>query len=288
VRVLIFGADGQAGRALQASAPAGARLVAMGRAGCDFCDENSIRGAIRNSACDAIINAAAFTGVDQAESDHELAHLVNATAPGIIAAEAVKLGLRLVHLSTDYVFDGQSAMPYKPSSAPNPINTYGVTKLLGERAVLDSGVAALIVRTSWVHAGAGKNFTLTMLSLMRERPSIKVVCDQIGTPTWAQTLAQSIWGLLATRAGGIFHVTDAGVASWYDFAVAIGEEALATGLIERIPRIVPIPAIEYPTPAKRPAFGVLDKSDTWSILGSPAPHWRQSLRQMLKELPRHG
>jgi dTDP-4-dehydrorhamnose reductase len=288
VRALVFGADGQAGRALRASAPRNVLVVPMARGGCDLRDGEAIRSAVKGADCGLIINAAAFTAVDLAEADQETAQAVNGSAPGIMAEEAARIGARFVQISTDYVFDGQSASPYLPSSEPNPINSYGASKLAGERAVLEAAPDALVVRTSWVYASAGKNFVLTMLRLMRERPSIRIVGDQIGTPTWAGTLAKAIWSLADARASGIMHATDAGVASWYDFAAGIAEEAKVFALIDRIPEIVPIPSTEYPLPARRPAYSVLDKAATWSILGGPAPHWRQSLRQMLKELRQHG
>jgi dTDP-4-dehydrorhamnose reductase len=191
-----------------------------------------------------------------------------------------------VHLSTDFVFDGSSSRAYLPGDAPRPLGVYGVTKLGGERRALGGGCAGIVLRTAWVYAAEGRNFVLTMLRLMRGREQVKVVCDQIGTPTWASGLARAVWGLMdADAESGIHHWTDLGVASWYDFAVAIHEEALACGLLKRPIEILPIETSEYPTRARRPAFSVLDTSATRALLpNTPAVHWRGNLRTMLNEL----
>jgi dTDP-4-dehydrorhamnose reductase len=202
---------------------------------------------------------------------------MTAAAPGAMAAAALTAGARFVHVSTDFVFDGRSPTPYAPSAEAEPLGAYGRTKLDGERAVLAAHPGALIVRTAWVYAARGGNFVHTMLRLMRERPEVRVVGDQLGTPTHAQGLARALWTLDAAGATGIYHWTDAGVCSWYDFAVAIQEEALAAGLLERAVPVIPIRTADYPTPARRPACCVLDKTDTWNVTGSAA-HWRVELR----------
>jgi dTDP-4-dehydrorhamnose reductase len=193
-----------------------------------------------------------------------------------------------VHISTDFVFNGASGTPYRPGDAADPQSVYGATKLQGEQAATEADPHALIVRTAWVHAATGANFVRTMLRLMADRDRLTIVSDQVGTPTYAPSLARGLWSLAKADASGIHHFTDAGVASWYDFAVAIHEEAAGLGLLQRPVDIVPIPSTNYPTPARRPAFSVLDKSATWSALGGPAPHWRVNLRACLEEIRHNG
>lgn len=284
MKILLLGADGQVGRAMRAACPTEASVTALDRGACDLSDEASVRAAIAGAECDWLVNAAAYTAVDRAETEEALAETINGSAPGWIGAAARAAGVRVAHISTDFVFDGTAGTPYRPDSPTNPLGVYGRSKLAGEIALRDADPDALIVRTSWVHASEGGNFPLTMLRLMRERDEIRVVADQIGTPTWAATLAGALWSLMAAGVSGTHHLTDAGVASWYDLAVAVAEEAVELGLLARIPAIVPIATADYPTPARRPAYSVLDKSSTWSLLGGPTPHWRLSLRTMLKEL----
>lgn len=283
MKVLVTGATGQLGRALIASAPAGVELVALGRAELDLADPAAIAATVAAHRPALLINAAAYTAVDKAESDRDTALAINAVAPGLLAAAAREAGARFVHVSTDFVFAGDSATAYAPDSPTSALGFYGETKLLGEQAVQAALPAALIVRTAWVYDATGANFVRTMLRLMRERDEVRVVADQIGTPTHAAGLARAIWALDTARASGIFHWTDAGVASWYDFAVAIQEEAFALGLLERMVPVVPIATSDYPTPARRPAMSVLDKRATWAITGVAA-HWRQELRAALKEM----
>jgi dTDP-4-dehydrorhamnose reductase len=210
---------------------------------------------------------------------------VNDTAVGILANAAAQAGCRLLHLSTDFVFDGKSNRAYLPSDQTNPLSVYGMSKLGGERQVLKAAGGGIVLRTAWVYASEGRNFVLAMLKLMREKPEIRVVCDQIGAPTWANSAAAAIWGLIeANVPGGIYHWTDLGLASWYDFAVAIQEEALLTGLLNRAIPVVPIRSAEYPMRAQRPAFSLLDTGSTRAMLEVPAHHWRHNLRCMLDEL----
>ncbi len=233
---------------------------------------------------DWIVNCAAYTAVDLAEDRPTEARLINETAVGIVARAAATVGARLLHLSTDFVFDGNANRAYLANAAPNPLSVYGETKLGGERLALESGARALVLRTAWVYAASGHNFVLTMLKLMRERDELRIVYDQIGTPTWATSLAHAVWGLLeADVPTGIHQWTDLGVASWYDFAVAIQEEALTRSLLKRAVPIVPIPTAAYPTKARRPAFSVLDTTATRALITTPARHWRQHLRDMLDE-----
>ncbi|HEX8365527.1 MAG TPA: dTDP-4-dehydrorhamnose reductase [Allosphingosinicella sp.] len=284
MRALVLGAGGQVGRALAGAAPEGTDLVALARVDCDVGDEASVRAAIRDTRPEILFNAAAYTAVDKAEAEPEAARRLNAEAPGLIAAVARAGGARLVHLSTDFVFGGAAERPRRPDDPTQPESVYARTKLEGEKAALAADPEALVVRASWVYAPVGQNFVNTMLRLIAEREEVRVVADQIGTPTWAPRLATALWRLPALGARGIHHYTDAGVASWYDFAVAIGEEALAAGLIDRAARVVPIATEDYPTPARRPAYSVLDKQATWALLGEPAPHWRANLRANLREL----
>ena len=283
MKVLIAGSAGQLGRALQATAPTGTELLAPPEAEFDILDAQKVRAVIADARPDLVVNAAAYTAVDRAESDADMAEAVNGTAAGDLAAAAAAVGAGFAHVSTDFVFDGRAADPIPPDAVPAPLGVYGATKLSGERKVMAAHPAPLIVRTAWVYAAVGNNFVHTMLRLMRERPEVRVVSDQVGTPTHADSLARAIWALDAAGATGIHHWTDAGVASWYDFAVAIHDEALALGLLDRPVPVVPIRTSDYPTPARRPAMSVLDKGSSWAITG-PAAHWRAELRLALNTI----
>ena len=273
MRALVAGAGGQLGRALQGCAPAGVTVIAPSEAEFDITDAATVARVIAESRVDVVFNAAAYTAVDKAEADVAQAQLINADAVALLAAYAP----RLVHVSTDFVFDGAASRPYLPDATPNPISAYGATKLAGEIA---AGPDALIVRTAWVYAAVGSNFVHTMLRLMRERLEVRVVADQIGTPTHVTGLALALWRLSVAGVSGVHHWTDAGVASWYDFAVAIQEDALAIGLLDQPVPVIPIRTQDYPAPAQRPAYSVLDKSSCWAITG-PAAHWRTELRHCL-------
>jgi dTDP-4-dehydrorhamnose reductase len=249
---------------------------------------DQVEQAVAAAEPDLVINAAAFTAVDQAELEPEAARLVNAAAPGWMAVAARAAGARCVHISTDFVFDGASGAPYAPDAAANPLSTYGRTKRDGEIAALAADPGALVVRTAWVHSPHGNGFLQTMLRLMGQGATVRAVADQVGTPTYAAGLAEAIWSLAAAGAAGIHHFTDAGVATRYDHAVAIAEEGRAAGLFTSEPQVVPIPAVQFPAPAERPAFSVLDKSATWALLGGPAPHWRANLRRCIVQIAGHG
>jgi len=280
MKVLLTGAGGQMGRALAASAPVGVSLIALGRDRLDIAAPGAAARAVGEIAPDLILNAAAYTAVDRAESEPALALSINGTAVGRLAAAAAMSGARLVHISTDFVFDGRAAAPYAPGAATGPLSAYGRSKLAGEQAAGD----ALIVRTAWVYAAQGANFVHTMLRLMRTRDEVRVVADQIGTPTFAGSLAEAIWRLVAQGRTRIWHYTDSGQASWHDFALAIQEEALALGLLTRAVPIIPISTADYPTAAHRPGYSVLDCTATAAALGAPAPPWRDNLRTMLTGL----
>lgn len=285
MKVMVVGAGGQLGSALARAAPSDVQLLVRDSRALDITDERAVSIAIANERPDVLFNAAAYTAVDLAESEERVARRINADAVGFLADAARAAGTRFVHISTDFVFDGRSGQPYRADSPPNPLGAYGRTKLAGEGR---AGGDALIVRTAWLYAPRGKNFVQTMLHIMATNPEIRVVDDQIGTPTQVDGLAKALWSLALQGARGIYHYSDSGAASWYDFAVAIQEEGLALGLLDRAAPIVPIGTADYPTPAIRPSYSVLDKSDTWRLLGGAAPHWRVSLRTMLSETTRHG
>ena len=280
MRALLFGAEGQLGRALSVTAPATVEVVGLGRQDCDLQDRSAIVRAIERYRPRVIINSAAYNAVDRAETDEAAAHAVNASAVAAMV-EALEYSMgKLVHVSSDYVFDGQASRAYAPDAARMPQSAYGRSKAAGEDALRSDD---LLVRTSWLYATGHRNFVSTMLHLMRTVGEVKVVEDQIGAPTWATSLAQTIWALVAKDAGGRYHHRDAGVASWYDFAVAIAEEAFAIGMLAEMPRVVPIQTSEYPTPAKRPRFSLLDCTATRSLLLEEPVHWRANLRRMLAE-----
>lgn len=285
MKVLVTGAAGQVGRALLAGAPADAEIIAADRATLDIADGAAVCRLADELRPTHIVNAAAYTAVDRAESEEEAALAINAHAVAHLAEAAQGVGARLVQISTDFVFDGTAGRPYRPDSATAPLGAYGRSKLAGELA---AGADALIVRTAWVYAARGANFVRTMLRLMGEREEVRVVSDQVGTPTWATSLAEAIWLLTTQGVTGVHHFTDSGVASWYDFAVAIQEEAAARDLLRPTARVVPITTAEFPTPARRPSYSVLDKSRTEGLLGGPAPHWRVNLRRMLDEMRKNG
>ncbi len=285
LEVLITGAGGQLGYELQRTVPPGVNAVALGRAQLDITSAEAVACALNHYRPQVIVNAAAYTAVDKAEQERELAAAVNATGPQRLARAAADRNLRLIHVSTDFVFDGAASAPYRPDDAPGPLGVYGATKLEGEERVLAAADDhAVVLRTGWVYSRHGGNFVKTMLRIMREREEIGVVADQVGTPTWARGLAETVWRfVLSPDITGIFHWSDAGVASWYDFAVAIEEEGRERGLLTRPVKVRPIATCEYPTPARRPAYSVLDKSATWSALGQRPMHWRTALRSMLCE-----
>ncbi len=288
MRVLVTGSTGQLGRELMRLAPAGVTLLAPARDALDMASA-ALEERVVALAPALILNAAAYTAVDRAESERQTAFAVNADAPAALARAAARIGARLLQVSTDFVFDGANSCPYAPDAPLAPLGAYGESKAEGEGRVRGILPDAVILRTAWVYAAHGTNFVHTMLRLMRERERIGVVADQIGTPTWARGLAAAAWELgLAGDAAGIWHWTDLGVASWYDFAVAIREEALSRGLLPRAAAVEPIRTEDYPTPARRPHYSVLDKSATLARLQAPSCHWRESLRGMLDELAATG
>ena len=285
MKALVTGAGGQLGKTLAACCPAEIELFSYTSGMLDIGDEAAVERAIQDVAPALIINAAAYTKVDAAEKSSDLADKVNSAGVLNIAQAAKRHHARLVHISTDFVFDGRLSRAYLPQDRPAPLGVYGATKLAGERA---AGSDSLIVRTSWLYSEYGQNFVDTMLGLMRQRDSLQVVDDQIGTPTSARSLAQAIWQLAVTTEVGILHYSDSGVASWYDFAVAIMEEALVQGLLNKPISIVPVSSADYPTAALRPQFSVLDKQETYKALGRRPLHWRVNLREILKAIGSNG
>ncbi|WP_242139321.1 dTDP-4-dehydrorhamnose reductase [Sphingomonas sp. TREG-RG-20F-R18-01] len=285
MKALIVGAGGQLGHALLATAPEGVEIVTCDQDTVDITDAQRVAAFVAESDPDVIFNAAAYTAVDKAESDAERAQAVNADAVGFLAAAARAAQAKLVHVSTDFVFDGAARHPYAPDAAPAPLGVYGRTKLAGERA---AGPDALVVRTAWLYGPVGGNFVRTMLRLMQAHPQVRVVADQIGCPTYAPALAAALWAMAGQDATGVYHFSDGGEASWFDFAVAIQEEAMARGLFDTAVPIIPITTAEYPTPAQRPAYSVLDCRATYALLGHPATPWRENLHIMIEEIHTHG
>ncbi len=286
MKVLILG-GGQVASAVAATKCGGHEVVACARSALDIVDAAAVARTFEDVRPDWAVNAAAFTAVDLAEDQSSQAFAVNDTAVAGLVRAAAHVGCRLLHLSTDFVFDGKSSRAYLPGDPTNPLSVYGSSKLGGERHVAGPAAAApgIVLRTSWVYAAAGKNFVLTMLRLMRDKPQLAVVCDQIGAPTWASSIGRAIWGLIEAQAApGIYHWTDLGVASWYDFAVAIQDEALARGLLPSAIPIVPISSNQYPARATRPAFSLLDSTATRAAIEAPAEHWRHNLRTMFDEI----
>ena len=287
MKVLIAGAAGQVGRALVDSAPTPIEVVKCSHQNLDVADERVVLSCIRLHAPDVIVNAAAYTAVDRAESEPELARRVNSDGPRYLALAAREVGARLVHVSTDFVFDGASSIPYPPEAPTNPLNVYGVTKRAGEQAVLEVLPGrSVVLRTSWLYAAQGSNFVRTMLRLMCANGAVRVVADQVGTPTAARSVAQAIWKITERPSvTGIHHWSDAGVASWYDFAVAIADIAELRGLLASAITVTPISTEEYPTAARRPRYSVLDKRSL-AVLGIAPVHWRRQLQSVLGELGR--
>lgn len=284
-KILIIGKRGQLGEAVQQRFTAqNVDFIAVGRDTLDVAQPEQIRQVVQEIKPQRIINCAAYTAVDKAESEPELAKRVNGTAPGILAQEAAKIGAFLVHFSTDYVFDGQKNIPYTEEDQPKPLSVYGRTKRQGEEEVLGNCDRALILRTSWVYGnGQTGNFVKTMLRLGKEREELRVVYDQIGAPTWTQDLADLL-GYIPPDLTGLYHYSNSGVASWYDFAVEIFTEAQKLGFPLKIQQVVPILTPEYPTPAQRPQYSLLSSAALLKPLNLIAPHWRKSLQKMLRSM----
>ncbi|MBK1731386.1 dTDP-4-dehydrorhamnose reductase [Thiococcus pfennigii] len=291
-RLLLIGANGQVGWELcRTLAPIGRVITASVEKGTDYwvdlADSESVSRLIQETRPDAVVNAAAYTAVDKAETEKAIAQRINADAPGMLGALLKDWGVPIIHYSTDFVFAGDTSLPYKEDDPTGPLNVYGATKLEGERRLLASGANAVILRTAWIYGARGSNFLLTMRRMFAEKEELRIVNDQTGSPTWSRMLAEVtslvlhrllVGELEVERVKGVYHVTGAGQASWYDFACTIlgtrGDQC----------RLRPISSAEYPAPARRPAYSVLDNTKIWETFGIQLPDWRQSLRQCLEEL----
>jgi dTDP-4-dehydrorhamnose reductase len=279
VRILLSGRNGQVGWELERSLGPLGELVATDRAVLDLADPESIRRAVREARPAVIVNAAAYTGVDRAETEPDTAMRINAAAPGVLAVEAKRLGALLVHYSTDYVFDGAKEAPYTEEDRAHPLNVYGKSKLEGEQAIVASGCRHLILRTSWVYSTRGNNFLRTILRRAREQPELRVVNDQIGAPTSAAAIARATAAVLShERREGIFHMSASGKTSWHGFAEAI---VARTGLATRI---VGIRSEEYPTAARRPRNSLLDNAKLNGAFGIALEDWRDQLAGVMAEV----
>ncbi|OFE13338.1 dTDP-4-dehydrorhamnose reductase [Pseudohongiella acticola] len=285
-KIVLLGANGQLGQTLQQHFKSlDHELIALTRDTLDISDETALRNTLGELAPDVIINAAAYTAVDQAETDDLDARAANAAGPKNLARWAKEQDIWLLHVSTDFVFSGRNHRPYTPDDQTDPLSIYGRTKLEGELHVRYlARDNSLVLRTSWVYSQYGRNFLNTMLRLMTEKDSLNVVDDQIGTPSSTLGLARCIAAAVEKRPIGILHWTDAGVASWYDFAVAIQDEAISQGLLSRAIPINPIPTSAYPTPARRPSYSVLDKAQTIAALECHPQHWRRELGHVIAQL----
>ncbi len=291
MRLLLLGGNGQVGRELRRSLAALGELVVATRGGgagdaaADFDAPESLVGLIARIAPDVVVNAAAHTAVDQAEQDRDAAFRVNAEAPAVLARACAARGALLLHYSTDYVFDGNATRPYREDDPTAPLGVYGESKLAGEVAIRDSGARHAILRTAWVYAVHGRNFLRTMLRLAGERDALRVVADQVGAPTPASWIADATAAMLrrGIDGAGTWHVVAAGETSWHGFASAIMREAVAAGLLARAPSVLPIGTADYPTPARRPAYSVLDTARLRRDFGLQPPGWEAGLRATLRE-----
>ncbi|MDB9415009.1 dTDP-4-dehydrorhamnose reductase [Microcystis aeruginosa] len=286
-KVLLIGAKGQVGQELQVTLQSLGEVISIGREELDLTNSEKISQLIREIRPDYLVNAAAYTAVDKAEIEPDLAYSINAIAPKIMAESAEKIKAKFLHISTDYVFDGRKNTPYLETDVTNPLGVYGQSKLRGEEEIKTVNSQAIILRTAWVYGSYGKsNFVKTMLRLGKEREELKVVVDQVGSPTWAKDIATAITQLLINvdNPPGIYNFTNSGVASWFDLTKAIFEEAKISGIPLKIQRVIPITTAEYPTPAVRPAYSVLSSQKISQQLGYIPPYWRDSLKAMLNQL----
>jgi dTDP-4-dehydrorhamnose reductase len=289
MKILLLGKNGQVGYELLTTlAPLG-EVTALGRTELDLTNTAAIRSTVRRINPAIIVNAAAYTAVDKAEAEPELAMAINANAPGILAQEAAACNALLVHYSTDYIFDGTKNEPYTEQDTPNPLSAYGKTKLAGEEAICSAGCRHLILRTSWVYGLRGQNFLLTIMRLAAERSELKVVADQHGAPTWCRLIAQVTATMLAnlsltTTSPGLYHLTAAGATTWHGFAEAIINQAAAKGLLKNKPALKALTTDQYPTPATRPANSRLSCARLEKYYNLTLPPWQNQLKTVLDEI----
>ena len=299
MKILLIGREGQVAWELRRTLACLGEVIALDRhtrpLRVDLSDADTIRTSIHETKPGLIVNAAAYTAVDKAEQEEELAFRINAIAPGVMAEEAKKLGAGLIHYSTDYVFPGDATTPYSETDPTGPQNAYGRSKLAGEQAIAEVGGPHLILRTAWVYGARGRNFLLTMLKLMRERELLRVVDDQRGAPTWSRMIAETTALMIARslqgrdfepgEKAGIYHITSAGQTSWHEFAGEIRNQAMQSGLLtEQCASVQPIPSSAYPTPATRPAFSALNNDKLRNSFSISLPHWQEALTLCLAEL----
>lgn len=286
MRILIVGKNGQLAWELGRSIPVGWQVSLLAHSELDIRSMDQVRDQIVRHKPDVVINCAAYTAVDKAETDSATAYAVNEVGVRNLASCCAQEGVRLLQISTDFIFDGKNYEPYRPDAIANPLNVYGASKYAGEQLVAQFlPESSVVVRTSWVYSSNGNNFVKTILRLAKEKPQIGVVADQIGSPTWAKGLADWLWAIAAKpEVKGVFHWGDAGVASWYDFAVAIQELGYEKGLLDKTIPINPIPTEAYPVPACRPKYSVLNKSAAEEAAGIKTVHWRSQLAKMMDEL----
>lgn len=297
MKILLTGKTGQVGWELQRALAPLAEVVAVDLPELDLTNPDDIRRVVREVRPNLIVNPAAHTAVDKAESEPAIAEAINAIAPAVFAEEAKALGAGLIHYSTDYVYDGTGERPYVETDPTNPLSVYGRTKLAGDQAIAASGVAHAIFRTSWVYGARGKNFMLTVMRLANEREELRIVADQFGAPTWCRMLAEATAALVARSSGpraafslaevsGVYHMTNAGRTSWHGFTQAIVDQArlrpaLAAAL--KVQRVLPIGTADYPLPAPRPGNSLLDNSKLRDVLGLQLPDWQHSLERAFAE-----
>jgi dTDP-4-dehydrorhamnose reductase len=278
VRVLLLGAGGMLGHDLLATAPDGVDVVPLARRDLDITDYGGVERAVRDVRPDVIVNAAAYTGVDRAEAEPELAMRVNGEAVGELGRVAKAAGARMVHFSSDYVFDGTAERPYREDDPPHPVNAYGASKLAGETALRASGTEALIIRTQWLFGAHGRSFPRTMWERAARREPTRVVNDQFGRPTYTLDLATATWQLVGSGEGGLVHVANGGVASWFQVAREVFRHAGCSDLVQ------PCTTAEYPTPARRPRYSVLDTAAFERGIGAALPHWCDAVARFLAQL----